>query len=180
LLGHAESGYGRTKPSPETESGLSITVRVHDYVRLKRDTLERAESEVIRISREAGISTAWVDCPRMASELDQFPACLEAADSPSGTPHRMNDSRVSGVDGSAKPPADATASPPAHNNGNRSAASSGFNQLRNDFLTATRRVATAKKQTIAEVVEWASGGAFKYGDVGRMTEVDTAKLAGGH
>jgi hypothetical protein len=92
----------------------------------------------------------------------------------------MNDSRVSGVDGSAKPPADATASPPAHNNGNRSAASSGFNQLRNDFLTATRRVATAKKQTIAEVVEWASGGAFKYGDVGRMTEVDTAKLAGGH
>jgi hypothetical protein len=26
------------------------------------------------------------------------------------------------------------------------------------------------------VVEWASGGAFKYGDVGRMTEVDTPKL----
>jgi len=68
------------------------------------------------------------------------------------------------------------ASPPAHNNGNGSAASSGFNQLRDDFLTAARRVATTKKQAIGEVVEWASGGAFKYGDVGRMTEADTPKL----
>jgi hypothetical protein len=39
-----------------------------------------------------------------------------------------------------------------------------------------RRVATTKKQPIAEVVEWASGGAFKYGDVGRMTEADVPKL----
>jgi hypothetical protein len=37
-------------------------------------------------------------------------------------------------------------------------------------------VATTKKQAIAEVVEWASGGAFKYGDVGRMTEADVPKL----
>ena len=42
-------------------------------------------------------------------------------------------------------------------------------------LTAARRVATSKKQTIGEVVEWA-GGAFKYGDAGRMTEADTPKL----
>ena len=55
-------------------------------------------------------------------------------------------------------------------------ASSGFNQLRNEFLTAARRVATTKKQAIGEVVEWASGGAFKYGDVGRMTEADIPKL----
>jgi hypothetical protein len=39
-----------------------------------------------------------------------------------------------------------------------------------------RRVATSKKQPIAEVVEWASSGAFKYGDVGRMTEADVPKL----
>jgi len=73
-------------------------------------------------------------------------------------------------------PADGAASPPAHNNGNGLATASGFNQLRNEFLTAARRVATTKKQAIAEVVEWASGGAFKYGDVGRMTETDTPKL----
>jgi len=62
------------------------------------------------------------------------------------------------------------------NNGNGSAASSGFNQLRHEFLTAARRVATARKQAIGEVDEWASGGAFKYGDVGRMTEADAPKL----
>jgi hypothetical protein len=44
------------------------------------------------------------------------------------------------------------------------------------WLRAARRVATTKKQAIGEVVERASGGTFKYGDVGRMTEGDTAKL----
>jgi hypothetical protein len=39
-----------------------------------------------------------------------------------------------------------------------------------------RRVATTKKQAIGDVVEWASGGTFKYGDIGRMTEGDTPKL----
>jgi hypothetical protein len=78
--------------------------------------------------------------------------------------------------GSTKPPAEGAAPPPVNNNGNGSAAGSGFNQLRNEFLTAARRVATTKKQGIGEVVEWASGGAFKYGDVGRMTEADTPKL----
>jgi hypothetical protein len=77
---------------------------------------------------------------------------------------------------STTPPADGAASPPAHNNGNGSATASGFNQLRNEFLTAARRIATTKRQPIGEVVEWASGGAFKYGDVGRMTEADAPKL----
>ena len=83
---------------------------------------------------------------------------------------------AAGRNGSAKPPADRTASPPAHKNCNGLAAASGFNQLRNEFLTVARRVATSKKQPIAEVIEWASGGAFKYGDVGRMTEADAPKL----
>jgi hypothetical protein len=87
-----------------------------------------------------------------------------------------NSSVPNGGNGSAKPPTDAAASPPANNNGNGPAGSSGFNQLRNEFLTAARRVATTKKQAIGEVVEWASGGVFKYGDVGRMTEADTPKL----
>jgi hypothetical protein len=62
------------------------------------------------------------------------------------------------------------------NNGNGTAASSGFNQLRNEFLTAARRIATTKKQAIGDVVEWASGGTFKYGDIGRMTQADVSKL----
>jgi hypothetical protein len=87
-----------------------------------------------------------------------------------------NNATPNGGNRSATPPAEGAAAPPAHNNGNGSATASGFNQLRNEFLTVARRVATTKKQAIAEVVEWASGGAFKYGDVGRMTEADTSKL----
>jgi hypothetical protein len=93
--------------------------------------------------------------------------------SPGETPAHGNDSRVSGGKGSPKPPATVTPSSSAPNNGN---GSSGFNQLRNEFLTAARRVATTRKKAIGEVVEWASGGVFKYGDVGRMTEADTPKL----
>jgi hypothetical protein len=83
---------------------------------------------------------------------------------------------ATGGNGSTKPPANRTPSPLALKNSNGSAAASGFNQLRNEFLTVARRIATFKKQPIAEVVEWASGGAFKYGDVGRMTEADVPKL----
>ncbi len=95
------------------------------------------------------------------------------SNAPSETPPPANGSRVSGGNGPTKPSADRPASPSAPNNGN---GSSGFDQLRNEFLTAARRVATTKKQAIGEVVEWASGGAFKYGDVGRMTEADSPKL----
>jgi hypothetical protein len=72
---------------------------------------------------------------------------------------------------------DEITSPPAHNNGNESAASSEVNQLRNEFLSAARRVSTIKKQAIGEVVECESGGGFKYGDVGRMTGADTPDAA---
>jgi hypothetical protein len=98
------------------------------------------------------------------------------SNSPSETPPHGNGPRLSGGNGSAKPSADRPASPPAPNNGNGSDASSGFNQLRNEFLTAARRVATTNRQAIGEVVEWASGGTFKYCDVGRMTEADIPKL----
>ncbi len=92
---------------------------------------------------------------------------------PSMTPPPGNGSKVSGGNGFVRPPVSGTTSSPAPNNGN---GHSGFNQLRNEFLTAARRVATTKKQAIGEVVEWASGGVFKYGDIGRMTEADTPKL----
>jgi hypothetical protein len=109
------------------------------------------------------------------SPADTIPATTAPQPTTNPSPPE-NSTTPAGGNGSGKPPADVAASPPAHNNGNGSAAGSGFNQLRNEFLTAARRVATTKKQGIGEVVEWASGGAFKYGDVGRMTEADTPKL----
>jgi len=81
-----------------------------------------------------------------------------------------------GGNGSGKSPANGAGSQPARNNGNGSHGRSGFNQLRNEFLTIARRVATRKNQAIGEVVGWASAGVFKYGDIGRMTEADTPKL----
>ena len=107
-----------------------------------------------------------------ASATETTPASAPS-NSPGETPPPGNGTRTSGGNGTAKPRACGTPSSPAPNNGN---GSSGFNQLRNEFLTAARRVATTKKQAIGEVVEWASGGAFKYGDVGRMTEADSPKL----
>jgi hypothetical protein len=98
------------------------------------------------------------------------------SNSPSEAPHPGNGTSVSGGNGFAKPHGSGPPSLPAPNNGNGSAATSGFNQLRNEFLTAARCVATAKKQAIGEVVERASGGTFKYGDIGRMTEADVPKL----
>ena len=109
------------------------------------------------------------------SPSDALPAAT--APQPVTKPSLPESSSVpNGGIGSGKPPAEAAASPPANNNGNGSAGGSGFNQLRNEFLTAARRVATAKKQAIGEVVEWASSGTFKYGDIGRMTEDDVPKL----
>jgi len=87
-----------------------------------------------------------------------------------------NCTSVSGGNGSGKAGTDRMTSAPVPNYGNGSGAGLEFNQLRNEFLTAARRVATTKKQAIGEVVEWASGGTFKYGDVGRMTEADIPKL----
>jgi hypothetical protein len=95
------------------------------------------------------------------------------SNSPMETSVPGNGTKVSGGDEIGKSPPRDTPSSPAHSNGN---GSSGFKQLRNEFLTTARRVATTKKQAIGEVVEWASGGGFKYGDVGRMTEADMPKL----
>ena len=108
-----------------------------------------------------------------ATESTENASALEIA--PATAPSKSPGETPPPADGSgfAKPLACGTSSSPVPNNGNRS---SGFNQLRNEFLTAARRVATTKKQAIGEVVEWASGGVFKYGDVGRMTEADTLRL----
>jgi hypothetical protein len=88
-------------------------------------------------------------------------------------------SASTGGNGWGKLPANGAASAHAGNNGNNDNGShrgSGLNKLRNEFLSTARRVATRKNQAIGEVVEWASRGAFKYGDLGRMTEADIPKL----
>lgn len=67
-------------------------------------------------------------------------------------------------------------SPATPKNGNGSSGSNGLNQLRNEFLMTARRIATATKRPIGDVIEHATGGALKYGDIGRLTEADVPKL----
>jgi hypothetical protein len=104
------------------------------------------------------------------------PSLATAASVPQAPAAGQSSAQTNGGNGSAKSPGNGTTPPTVGNNGNGSRGSSGFNQLRNEFLTAARRVATTKQEAIGEVVEWASGGAFKYGDIGRMTQADVSKL----
>jgi hypothetical protein len=62
------------------------------------------------------------------------------------TPAPGNVSRTSGGNGSGKPRVSGTPSSPTPDNSNGSAASSGFNQLRNEFLKAARRVARPRNK----------------------------------
>jgi len=91
-------------------------------------------------------------------------------------PSPENGTAPAGGNGVAKPPANGVTPTTVRDNGNGSAGNSGFNRLRNEFLTTARRLATTKNQAIGEVVEWASRGAFRYSDIGRMTDADTPRL----
>jgi hypothetical protein len=81
-----------------------------------------------------------------------------------------------GTNGADKPTTGQPPSPATSKNGNGSSAGNGLNQLRNEFLMTARRIATATKRPISDVIEQATGGAVKYGDIGRLTEADVPKL----
>lgn len=76
----------------------------------------------------------------------------------------------------SKPATGQPSSPATPKNGNGSSAGNGLNQLRNEFLMTARRIATATKRPIGDVIEQATGGALKYGDIGRLSEADVPQL----
>ena len=156
----------------ETRKLLGSTGKVLEVV---EDEQEQAP-EVAAEFYPASLNGSSVTEPTEAASPTEANPGSAPSNSPGETPPTGNGTRVSGGNGFAKPRTSETPSLPAPNNGNGSTAGLGFNQLRNEFLTAARRVATTKKQAIGEVVEWASGGVFKYGDIGRMTEGDVSKL----
>ncbi len=80
------------------------------------------------------------------------------------------------TNGADKPAPRQPASPAAQKNGNGSSGNGGLNQLRNEFLMTARRIATATMRPIGDVIEQATGGALKYGDIRRLTEADVPKL----
>jgi len=153
----------------ETRKLLGSTSKVLEVV---EDEQEQAPEVAAEFYPPPVSGPSATESTEAASLAEPTPASIPSS-SPRETPPPTNGTTVSGGNGYAKPSTSAPPSTPAPNNGH---GSSGFNQLRNEFLTAARRVATTKKQAIGEVVEWASGGSFKYGDVGRMTEADIPKL----
>ncbi|MCL5005922.1 MAG: hypothetical protein M1404_05255 [Acidobacteria bacterium] len=92
----------------------------------------------------------------------------DAADGPTNGKSEAN--------GTEKPATGQPPSPVTSKNGNGSSAGNGLNQLRNEFLMTARRIATTTKRPIGDVIEQATGGALKYGDIGRLTESDVPKL----
>jgi hypothetical protein len=156
----------------ETRKLLGSNGKVLEVVEDEQEQAPEVTAEFYPPSLNGNSATGPTEA---ASPTETAPG-ISPSNSPGETPPPANGFSVSGGNGSAKPCASETPPSPAPNNGNGSAAGPGFNQLRNEFLTAARRVATTKKQAIGEVVEWASGGVFKYGDVGRMTEADIPKL----
>ena len=51
-----------------------------------------------------------------------------------------------------------------------------FAGVRNEVLTLARRRASSSKRPIADVVTWASDGAFQYADIGKLSSGDVPKL----
>ena len=82
----------------------------------------------------------------------------------------------SGAAGQAQPRAEASKAGTRGGNDHPSGAE--FNQLRNEVLSLARRLSGVSKREIAEVVSWASDGAFQYSDIGRLTPTDLPKLKG--
>ncbi|MGO8734752.1 MAG: hypothetical protein ACLQVM_18405, partial [Terriglobia bacterium] len=156
----------------ETRKLLGSGGKVLEVVEDEQEQSPEIAAEFYPASENGSSAT---EASEASSSTETNPGSVPS-NSPSETPPPGNGTRASGGNGPARPPSDAAASPPANNNGNGAAGSSGFNQLRNEFLTAARRIATTKNQAIGEVVEWASGGTFKYGDIGRMAEGDVPKL----
>jgi len=94
----------------------------------------------------------------------------------SASPGAGHPNGKAGTNGADKPTTAQPSSPPPPKNGNSSSGNAGLNQLRNEFLMTARRIATSTKRPIGDVVEQATGGALKYGDIGRLTEGDVPKL----
>jgi len=59
------------------ESGLEITFRIYNYAHVSAKVLIGAKQETTVIFCEAGLKTAWVDCPLSMAEFERYPDCQQ-------------------------------------------------------------------------------------------------------
>ena len=134
-----------------------------------------------------GFETNDEDClPETNGEAEGLRDVREASAgaerSGNGQPSKVTGSSSSGRNGSGSGKA-AQPQAQAHPQAPRAGSPAGnghsvaeFNQLRNEVLSLARRMSSASKRDVSEVVAWASEGAFQYSDVGRLTAGDMSKL----
>jgi hypothetical protein len=70
-------GFASLSPTKATEPAAPINVRVYNYAKVERRILVDAEKEAARILGQAGIETAWLDCPLDPAEFEERPACQQ-------------------------------------------------------------------------------------------------------
>jgi hypothetical protein len=59
------------------EAQSDISIRVYNYAKVERRILVGAQKEATRILGQAGIATAWLDCPLEPAEFEDHPACQQ-------------------------------------------------------------------------------------------------------
>jgi hypothetical protein len=70
-------GFASLSPMSGAEASSAITVRVYNYAKVERRILVEAEKEATRILDQAGITSAWLDCPLDPAEFEEHPACQQ-------------------------------------------------------------------------------------------------------
>ena len=75
VVGFALPALARTPAASKVKEPLRFTVRVYNYARVPRKTLERAKAEAAAVFRNTKVGTAWVDCDPSVEGFPRNPAC---------------------------------------------------------------------------------------------------------
>jgi hypothetical protein len=81
LLGCISPVFGKSGPAEGIRGNPAITVRVHNYARVRAETLARAEHLTSAIFSGARVRIVWVDCDVDAPVEEREPACNRAMNS---------------------------------------------------------------------------------------------------
>jgi len=69
----AMAATAKSQPAPAPSPVLSF--KVYNYAHVRRWLLTNSEGIASAIFKEAGVETAWVDCPLSAVEVPKYPDC---------------------------------------------------------------------------------------------------------
>lgn len=77
-LAQTSAAATATSPAGPASRTTTLTFRVYNYAHVHRNMLSNSEQIASAIFEEAGIGTAWVDCPLSATEASLYPDCERA------------------------------------------------------------------------------------------------------